>query len=732
WEIVGGWWVEPDCNIPGGESYVRHALYSQRYFKDKFGKKAVVGFNADSFGHNGMLPQILKKSGLDYYIFMRPMPGEKGLPGRLFQWEADDGSQVLAFRIPYEYNTWGQDVENYVRRCSKELKEPYTELMFFYGVGNHGGGPTRENIKSIKKLNEEKNDLPDLKFNTPEKFFEKIEKEELPLPVVHDDLQHHSSGCYSAHSGIKKWNREAENRLIKSEKFSVLADKITGQTYAEDFTRAWKNVLFNQFHDIMAGTSLKSAYEDARNMHGEAMSIADRNMNYALQSISWNIDIEERKGMKPIVVFNPHSWNSKVNLEIEAGKIDEDSRLIDEKGREIPLQLVQSEATAWGRKRITFTADLPPLGYKVYKLLPEVASQEYREVKATDYYMENQKYRLEFNPDNGFIKSLYDKEKDFEVFAGEAAIPVVINDESDTWSHDVFKFDDEIDQFQVVGVKLVEKGPVKSVIRIISQYNNSQLIQDFTMYSELDKIDVSVKVNWQEQLKMLKLRFPVNLYSGKTTYEIPYGYKEREANGEEEPGQSWLDISGIRRDENEVYGLSLLNDAKYSYDVLNNTMSLTLLRSPAYAHHNPAELETDKNYSYIDQGIQEFNYTLLPHEGSREDSDTVQKALELNQKPVVIKETFHEGELPQSNSYINVNRDNIIITSLKKAEDGGGIIVRCLETDKEKTQVKIEFPEWDKIIETEFDPCEIKTFYIADNSGKIIETNLIEEKTDQN
>ncbi len=254
WQIVGGWWIQPDCNIPGGESFVRHGLYGQRYFKEKFGVTARVGYNVDSFGHNGMLPQILKKSGMDYYVFMRPTPQEKGLPGRLFWWESDDCSRVLTFRIPFEYCTWGKELDKHVRRNANELKAPFNELMCFYGVGNHGGGPTRENIESIKRLNDDPN-FPALVFSTPEKFFAEVLAKDLPIQVVHDDLQHHASGCYAAHSGVKQWNRKAENLLMAAEKFSAIAERVTGQPYPCDFDLAWKNVLFNQFHDIMAGTT---------------------------------------------------------------------------------------------------------------------------------------------------------------------------------------------------------------------------------------------------------------------------------------------------------------------------------------------------------------------------------------------------------------------------------------------------------------------------------------------
>lgn len=728
WHIVGGWWIQPDCNIPGGESFVRQGLYGQRYFKEKFGVTAKVGYNVDSFGHNGMLPQILRKSGMDYYVMMRPMPNEKGLPGRVFQWESDDGSRVLTFRIMFEYCTWGKELDKHVARCIPELKEPFDELMCFYGVGNHGGGPTKENLQSIRRMNEDPN-YPSLEFSTPTRFFEEIEQKGLSFPVVHDDLQHHASGCYAAHSGIKQWNREAENKLIAAEKMSAMAAWVTGQPYPRDYTLAWKNVLFNQFHDILAGTSIEPAYNDARNMHGEAMSIAERGLNYAVQSFSWNIQIEQEEGMKPIVVFNPHSWNSCVNVELEVGGLKESSVLVDEAGKKIPHQAVQSLATANGRFRLSFIADLPSMGYRVYKLLSQGdhLTSDFPTMMANDYSLENQRFRLEFDPDTGYIARLYDKQEDTEVFVESAAKPVVYEDNSDTWSHNVFHFNKEIGAFKATSIRRVEHGPVKSVIRVVSEYGQSRLVQNFTMYNDLEQIDVQVMIDWREQFKMLKLVFPVNLQFTRQSYEIPYGYIEREHNGEEEPGQSWIDYSGIYRPNNTIYGLSLINDAKYSYSMDNKNMAMTVLRSPIYAHHDPKVPDADGHYSFIDHGIHRFSYSLLPHRGNWEEAGTVKRAAELNQTPISIIESYHEGKLPQKDSFLSVDQDNIIVSAVKKAEDNDDIIIRCYETSKSATKGTIYLPQWNREINASFAPCEIKTFRIPkDISLPVAETNLLE------
>jgi len=727
WQIVGGWWIQPDCNLPSGESFARQALYGQRYFWSRFGVLATVGYNVDSFGHHGMLPQLLRKSGMDSYVFLRPMPNEKGLAGRLFWWESDDGSRVLSYRIPYEYCSSGKDLTMHVRRCAAEIKAPYRELMCFYGVGNHGGGPTKENIESIKELNRDPS-LPRLVFSTPGQFFCEVEKSDLPIPVLHEDLQHHASGCYATHSGVKQWNRRAENLLVTAEKWSSIAQRLTGQPYpAAELAHAWKLVLFNQFHDILAGTSIEAAYEDARDSYGEALSIASRALNYATQSIAWQTAIPFEDGMKPIVVFNPHAWHSTVPVELEWGRLPEGGVLLDEQDRQIALQTVRSAAAARGRHRLSFVAELPPLGYRVYRLAVRPPAADAATVEATDHSLENRWFRLEFDPDSGYIRSLVDKALDVEVFRDAAAKPVVIEDRSDTWAHDVFHFTDVIGAFQAGSVKLVEHGPVKSVIRVRSSYGASTLVQDFAMYRELPQIEVRCTVDWHEHWKMLKLRFPLNFNFIKATYEIPYGHIERAVNGEEEPGQSWLDVSGVARGNDELYGLSLLNDGKYSFDVHNKTLSMTVLRSPIYAHHDPYVPDSDEHYVFIDQGVQHFRYTLLPHAGSWEGGGTVRRAAELNSPPVTVVETFHQGTLPQSDSFASADQPNIVVSALKQAEDGDDLVLRCYETDKLLTQATIRLPRWERVIEASFAPCEIKTFRIPRDSGRpVVETDLLE------
>ena len=733
WEIVGGWYIQPDCNIPSGESFVRQGLYSQRYFNDKFGMMAVTGYNVDSFGHSGMLPQILKKSGMDHYIFMRPMPLEKGLPGRTFWWESEDGSRVLTYRIPYEYCSSGKDIEDYVKRVNCELEEGADELMMFYGVGNHGGGPTKENIRSIHEL-DQRDDMPQMKMERTDTYFKAMKECGKEFPVVHSDLQHHASGCYSVTSRVKRENRKAEQMLITAEKWSSIANVTENQKYPDNFKEAWKGVLFNQFHDILSGTSIPSAYEDASYLYGQAAAIGQWNLNYAIQAISWDIDIETNVAMKPIVVFNSHSWEGMMAVELEMRGLSNDRfRLTDEEGNEIPAQRIRSEATVNGQSRLLFAAELPSMGYRVFKLYmnldekQEEHNQALPHVFATDTVLENDRFRMEFNPDTGCLDSYLDKRFDLEILRRPGARLDVIEDKSDTWSHNVFKFDHVIARMEPVYVRCVERGPVRSAIRVKSRYQDSYITQEFRMYRELDAVEVKMDIDWREPQTMVKAVYPVRFNFRKPTYEIPYGYIEKSANGEEEPGQTWIDFTGAHFVQNKMYGLAIANDCRYSYSFNVDEMAVTLLKNSVYAHHDPKQLEEGEEYRYIEHGVQSMTYLLIPHEGTWREGEVVRRAQELNQRPVTVPETFHKGKQPQKQSFLSVDAKEIVVSAMKEAEDGDGIIIRAYETMKHRTDAVIRVPFLNRTIETTFSPCEIKTLKVPYDPGRpVIEVNMLE------
>lgn len=756
WVLCGGWWIQPDCNLPSGEAFVRQSLYGQLYFQEKFGVTAKVGYNVDSFGHNAMLPQILKKSGMDSYVMMRPDSAElHELPAPIFWWEADDGSRVLTYRIPDGYNTIKENLSDDVNRFVEHHTDDHLRqsMMLFFGVGNHGGGPTKRNIESIQQIQQKQRGesaehAGELLFSSPNRYFEQLNRRLDEFPVWHNDLQHSASGCYSAHSGVKQWNRKSEHLLVTAEKLSSVACMLNGIAYP-DFQQAWKNLLFNHFHDIIAGCSIPEAYDDAKDLYGEANAIASRALNHALQSVSWSIGIEQEDGMTPVVVFNPHCWDVDSAVELEFGMwpgwvgdtfLTGAEVLFDDTDRPVPFQVVQSHSNVDFRSRICFQAKLPALGYRVYRMYRNAdgrfsaAPMTGDELRAEGHVLENAFFRLTIDPESGGIASLFDKRSGIEVFRDIAALPVVLEDRSNTWSHNVFHFADKIGSFQATKVSVAARGPVKAAIRVTSTYNKSICIQEFTLYAEKDQIEVKATVDWREQNKMLKLEFPLPMDAARGTYEIPYGHIERPLNGEEEPVHGWADMTGVlvgnSNHEDNEYGVSLLNDGKYSCDMNGNVINLTVLRSPLYAHYyhfSAFEPKDEYHYEYMDQGKQTFHYAIVPHRGDWRAANAVRRAAEFNQRPIPLIETYHPGPLPQQDTMISVDQENIVVSAIKKAEHNGGFILRCYETHKRSADVTIQLPKWQRTIKAHFQPCEIKTLRIpADLSEPIVETDFLE------
>jgi alpha-mannosidase len=517
--------------------------------------------------------------------------------------------------------------------------------------------------------------------------------------------------------------------LINAEKWSSIAKVVEHQPYPQDFEQAWKGVMFNQFHDILAGTSIPSAYEDASYLHGEAMAIGQRNLNYAIQAMSWDIDIDLDITMKPIVVFNSHSWSGKMAIDLEVRGLSNDNfKLTDAQGNIIPAQRVQSEATVNGQSRLLFVAELPSMGYQLFKLyLKTEEAQELSHVSITENAIENDRYKLVFNLETGCLSSFYDKKCDLEILRREGARLAVIEDKSDTWSHNIFKFDKEIANMEVVSVRIFEDGPVRSTMCVKSKFKDSYVLQYFRVYKELDYVEVKMKVDWREPQTMLKLKFPVNFNFRKPTYEIPYGYIEKSANGEEEPGQTWIDFSGEHFKNGVLYGLGIANDSKYSYSFDIDEMAVTILKNSVYAHHDPKKLDPEEEYQFVDHGVQELTYALIPHEGGWKDSDLLHRAMEINQKPISVIETFHKGNQPAAQSFVEVDRKEVVISAIKEAEDQDGIILRAYETLKHQVTATIQLPFLDRSFTLNFSPCEIKTIKVPyDKNAAVIEVNLLE------
>ena len=740
WVNVGGWWVEPDCNVPTGESFVRQGLYGQRYLAAKFGATATVGLNADPFGHHANLPQILAKQGMEAYAFLRPGRHEAELPHNPFWWEALDGSRVLAYRIPHEYCSPRADIAGHTDKAVAQLPPGLSEAMVFYGVGNHGGGPTKANLASIRRL-DELGAYGELRLSSPPAYVDAVKRSGVELPVWRGDLQHHAAGCYSAHSGIKQWMRSTEHALMAAEKWAVVAQHVAGTPYPHDaLSHAWKLTLFNQFHDILPGTSIEPAYDDARDQLGEARAIARRTVNLALQTIARDVDIPTREGSQPVLVFNPHPWTLRADVECEFALTADRARVEDSDGRPVDTQETRALATVWNPRRLVFPVELPPLGYRLYWIHPAGTSTQNTqpapapvrvsadEVTETSAVLENDHLRVEVDPATGWLRSLLHKDSGHDLVAGvERPHTVVSDDPTDTWGHRVVSYARPGRPFACRSVRLVEHGPVRSVLRIESVHDTSTLVEELVLGADARHVEVRVTLDWHERLRLLKLRFPTALTDPTATYEIPYGQLERLADGAEEPGQTWVDVSGTLPDGSRA-GLTVVNDAKSAYDVSGGDIGITAARSPVYAWHEPRELDPDGLYSYHDQGRQTFHYLLVPHTGDWRAAGVVRRAAELTQRPTSLYETFHGGSLPAARSFAHVSDGSVVPTVVKRSEDGPGhVVVRAYESWGTASTARVDLPFLGRTVEAEFAPHEIKTFLVpVDPDQPVRETDLLE------
>ncbi|MFC4427278.1 alpha-mannosidase [Deinococcus navajonensis] len=705
WEPVGGWWVEPDVNLAHGEALARQALLGQRTFERQLGRRARVGFLPDSFGHPGTLPQLLRQSGLDAFVFMRPSAGELDLPSNLFTWVGVDGSRLLCARVEC-YNSSPNQIQTSLERNLAWRPEHLGHWLGLFGVGNHGGGPTRRAVANLRELAADP-DWPTLQLNSLSGFFDAVRGEQ--APDYHGELQHHARGCYAAVSDIKRLNRRAEHALLRAEKLAVLAGPAGYDYPAEALTHAWKGLLFNQFHDILAGSSLQSAFEDAHQQLGEVLSIASRVTFAATQAVADQVDtrlegrdpdevirslrwdgptwVSDYGDGVPLLVFNPDSRDRDEPVELELNDWHTPHlRLIDDRGTEVPHQRLRAESVnGQGRPRFVFRAQLPASGYRLYRVLDEPATEPPRRplLSASPALLENEFWALHFDPDTGGLRRLVDKARGLDLLAGTGAQLQVVRDDTDTWGHGARAYRQLVGVFGGATLEVTETGPVRATVRATTRFRNSTAVQDFTLYAGSPDLHGQLGLDWHEKHHAAQLVFPAALSSVSATYEVPYGHVTRPADGEEEPVQSWMDVSGTVRDQRGAphpAGLALLNDSKYSASVLGGELRLTLARSPVYAHHDPATLEPAVAYAHLDQGLQRSRWALVPHAGDWRAARVPELATQLNQPAVFTREYVHAGSWPSTHSDLQLeDLPTVQVSAVKQAEDSPDLILRLHE-----------------------------------------------------
>lgn len=734
WRIVGGMWIQPDCNMPSGEAVSRQLLYSQRYFMEKFGRTAVTGYNVDSFGHGATLPQLLRAAGIENYVFMRPGEHENAdIPAPLFTWVSPDGSGVTAFRIPDAYCSKFGECDKKIELALDMERAAGMSMMCFYGVGNHGGGPTIANLKAIEAYRQRTG--AELQYSHPDAYFDEIRASNAQLPVWRREMQHHASGCYSAFSKIKRLNRRTESALFQAERFGVLAARVAGHPI-DPMTQGFRNMMFNQFHDVMCGCCIPEAYEDATVQLGEAISIAERAQHAALSRISWRVDtmqglnrlrskeshfmLWENGGMgTPVVVFNAHEFAATGPVHV-LGRI---ARATDEAGEPAPVQTVRASRTNGADKWDSiFQAQVPPMGWRLYWIYLEGEAEPApeSEISVDEHSMDNGRIKACFDPQTGALVSLVNKRTGFEAISGQACARLIDVEHVDTWAHGVFAFDKEAGGFGGAKFEILERGPVRGKLRVTTRHGESTLVQEYMLYADGDQLEIEARLDLREKFRMVKLCFPTGRHDAISRAEVAYGIARRAANGLEEICHRFVQMGG------ESGGLAILNDGKYSYSASQGEIRLTVANSSIFADHY-GQNDRDDSCRHMDLGEQSFRYALIPHGCDWRALELTRRAALFQQPLARIVETYHAGDLPARYGGMAVNARNLRVGAVKRAEDGDGYVIRLTETEGRPCEDELDMPVLGRKVRVSLTPWQIKTIFLPDDPQQMAQERLITE-----
>lgn len=700
WEVDGAMWLEPDCNLTSGESLVRQILFGTRFIKKEFNVDCKTLWLPDVFGYNGAIPQILKKSGIKYFSTSKmDWNMFSQFPNHTFMWRGIDGSEVfthfittsdhdketgdkLTFNGRYNKTTYHGDINanqvlgTWTRYYNKNIND---ETILLFGYGDGGGGPTKEMLERYKRFKYGIPGYPAVNIDFQGNFFDRIyekakDNKKLPTWVGELYLECHR-GTYTSIGKAKKNNRKCELLYQDGEMLSSF-NMILGNEYPkEKLNKGWKTILLNQFHDILPGSSIKEVYDESNIQYADTIENGNEIVNNSLENIAKNIKLDA----KSLIVFNTLSYDRDDIVEFDIPEDMGNIGLVDQNGCKISCQII-----AGGRKAVFFASGVPSKGLKVYKMIEESVQKSHNEYISQDI-MENRFFKIMFD-DNKNIISMYDKINEREVLKkGEKANVIQAFDDRpmlfENWDIDIYYNNKMWEINEIKDIKVVENGPVRYCLMVERSFCDSTIVQYIYMYRDIPRIDFKTCIDWKEEEVLLKAAFPVDIHSTRATYDIQYGNIERNTHWNtswdmgkfEVYGHKWADLS------EDGYGVSLMNDCKYGYDIKDHVMRLTLLKSGTYPHP-----DSDKEYH-------EFVYSLYPHADGWREARTVNMAYNLNVPMYAKIEEPHDGVLNNGISMIKVDKDNVIIEVVKKAEDNEGIIIRLYECYNRRENVCLTF-----------------------------------------
>ena len=672
WEPEGGMWLEADCNLTSGESLARQFIYGKRFFKEHFGVDNKVLWLPDVFGYSGALPQIMKKSGVDYFMTTKLAWNQiNKIPNDTFIWRGIDGSEVLTHLIttlgigqnPKEsfFTTYNGMLHpdaimgGWERYQNKEINN---DILISYGYGDGGGGPTRQMLEISKRMEKGIKGIPKVRQEGALTYFTELEqrvKDNKRLETWEGEFYfEYHRGTYTSMARNKRGNRKSELKLMDLELLGVLS----GNYPAEEITKFWRDtVLLNQFHDILPGSSIAEVYDVTKAEYEALAEQADAMIAERLTALAGKGDA--------VTVFNTTGFarNDAVNLGACSAKALTD-------GTEVyPVQQTADGAVA-------YLKGLPSKGCKSFTPCEGEAASPF--TRADDLHLETPFYSIALD-ENGHFTSIFDKAEDRELLkAGKKGNMLRLYEDKpvyyDNWDIDMYYTEKSWEVNELLAMAWTEDGPVRATLELTWKCSQSVITQKIHFYADTRRIDFETVADWKEHQHLLKAEFPLDIHSDEATFEVQFGNVTRKVHTNtswdkarfESCGQKWMDFS------EGAYGVSLLNDCKYGHSVYDGTVGLTLIK---------CGIEPNPN---ADVEVHHFTYALYPHQGTWKQADTVKEAYFLNQPAYAVA-----GAEGLNSSFASVDRDNVVLETVKQAESGSGTVLRLYECQNARTKVTL-------------------------------------------
>ncbi len=726
WAISGGWYLQPDANLPGTESLIRHMILGRQFFLEHFGVAPLVAYNFDSFGHSAGLPQLLRLAGFEMYIHMRPQAPDLHLPSDLYRWRGLDSTEILALRIVVGlYHTERDNIEQRLAEGVELALKLQRDVPVFWGIGDHGGGPTRFDLRRIDEFTAREKRV-EILHSTPDRLYQALKAAGQSAPVFEGDLQRIFTGCYTSLARVKRQAVRSLGALVQTEALTTAAWWLHGQSCPQaQIEDAWRDHLFNDFHDILPGSCIEPAEQDTLGLYAHA--------NEGLRRLRLGAAVAFNAGSKqpayiPLTVLNANPGCRAVPVEAEC-MLDLRPkwsgtwhlRLFDLAGQELPCQEEQPESllpfNGW-RRKVAFMADLPALGSRQYKL--EIAEGEPARASARSALTHTYDTAL------GLVTRLQTSAGQ-ELLAGPLLKPLVIEDLADSWGTDHSSYRKVLGEFTCVpdSVTTIAAGPIRTVTESVHRFEQSDIVLHSIAYARFLALEFRLRIHWHEQRRRLKLSIPTVLNSDSVLCEVPGGVCRRPADGQEHVHRRWLIIQG------EIGGkpaaLAIVHDGLHGFDLQHGELRLSVLRGAAYCHEQGFKIADRPRRKFMDQGLHEVR--LLVSAGEPEDLRRRVSGLAdwLAAPPAVYAHLPLGQSVPATSPGLDHILEslppNLHLLACKQSADNQGVIVRLQETCGRDAVLKAA-PAGS--LSLTFRPYEIKTLRL-EHSGACREVGLLIE-----